>query len=90
MITKPIGEWITMVITVNHKSQYGKCYFEWYENWSTFPVQSEEMGLLWVADSKFAGWDGFGKFTTGKIGLQGPRWTSVAFRKYKNQTTLKA
>ncbi|WP_339653029.1 DUF1080 domain-containing protein [uncultured Maribacter sp.] len=79
-VTKPIGEWNTMVITVNHKDNMGNVILNGTEM-VTFPVQGEEWDAM-VADSKFAGWDGFGKFTTGKIGLQ-DHGNIVAFRNIK-------
>lgn len=79
-VTKPIGEWNTMVITVNHKDNIGSVVLNDTEM-VTFPVQGEEWDAM-VADSKFAGWEGFGKFTTGKIGLQ-DHGNVVAFRNIK-------
>lgn len=78
--TKPIGEWNTMVITVDHKENKGNVVLNGIEM-VTFPVQGDEWDAM-VADSKFAGWDGFGKFTTGKIGLQ-DHGNVVAFRNIK-------
>jgi hypothetical protein len=78
--TKPIGEWNTMVITVDHKENKGSVVMNGKEM-VTFPVQGEEWDAM-VADSKFAGWEGFGKFTTGKIGLQ-DHGNIVAFRNIK-------
>ena len=77
---KQIGEWNTMVITVNHKDNMGNVILNGTEM-VTFPVQGEEWDAM-VADSKFAGWEGFGKFTTGKIGLQ-DHGNVVAFRNIK-------
>lgn len=79
-VTKPIGDWNTMVITINHKDNMGSVVLNDTEM-VTFPVQGEEWDAM-VADSKFAGWDGFGKFTTGKIGLQ-DHGNVVAFRNIK-------
>ena len=79
-VTKPIGDWNTMVITVNHKDNVGRVVLNDTEM-VTFPVQGEKWDAM-VADSKFAGWEGFGKFTTGKIGLQ-DHGNVVAFRNIK-------
>ncbi|MDF4201662.1 DUF1080 domain-containing protein [Maribacter sp. SA7] len=79
-VTKPIGEWNTMVITVNHKEHKGSVTLNGTEMVS-FPVANEEWDAM-VAKSKFAGWDGFGKYTTGKIGLQDHQ-NVVAFRNIK-------
>jgi len=79
-VTKPIGEWNTMVITVNHKENTGSVTLNGTEM-VTFPVANEEWDAM-VAKSKFADWDGFGKYTTGKIGLQ-DHGNVVAFRNIK-------
>ncbi|WP_419213392.1 3-keto-disaccharide hydrolase [Maribacter sp. X9] len=67
-VTNPVGDWNTMVITVNHKEHKGSVMLNGVEV-VTFPLSNEKWDAM-VADSKFAGWEGFGKFTTGKIGLQ--------------------
>jgi len=79
-VTNPIGEWNTMVITINHKENMGSVTLNGTEM-VTFPVANEEWNAM-VADSKFAGWEGFGKYTTGKIGLQ-DHGNVVAFRDIK-------
>ena len=79
-VTKPIGEWNTMVITVNHEMHLGSVTLNGTEM-VTFPVANEEWDAM-VAKSKFADWDGFGKYTTGKIGLQDHQ-NVVAFRNIK-------
>jgi hypothetical protein len=79
-VTKSIGEWNTMVITVNHKEHTGSVVLNGTEMVS-FPLANEEWNAL-VADSKFADWEGFGKFTTGKIGLQ-DHGNVVAFKNIK-------
>ncbi len=79
-VTKPIGEWNTMVITVNHKEHKGSVMLNGTEMVS-FPLANEEWNAL-VTDSKFADWEGFGKFTRGKIGLQ-DHGNVVAFRNIK-------
>ena len=67
-VTKPVGEWNTCVITVNHKTNEGKVELNG-EVIVNFPVEGEKWDAM-VAKSKFADWEGFGKFHTGKIGLQ--------------------
>lgn len=67
-VTKPIGEWNTMVLTVNHKENMGSVTLNGTKMVS-FPIANDEWDAM-VSKSKFAGWDGFGKFKTGKIGLQ--------------------
>lgn len=66
--TKPIGEWNTFVITVNHKTNSGNCVLNGVEV-TRFPVGGEELDAL-LKGSKFDGWDGFAQFKKGKIGLQ--------------------
>lgn len=67
-VTKPIGEWNTCVITVNHKTNTGSVILNG-EAIVKFPVNNPEWSTM-VAKSKFADWSDFGKYTTGKIGLQ--------------------
>jgi hypothetical protein len=66
--TKPIGEWNTCILYINQKTNEGKV---WLNDVLIveFPVNGENWNEM-VANSKFKNWDGFGKFTTGKIGLQ--------------------
>ncbi len=66
--TKPVGEWNLCILEVNHKTNLGKVSLNGTELF-TFPVHGEEWDAM-VADSKFKGWKGFGKFETGHIGLQ--------------------
>lgn len=79
-VTNPVGEWNTMVITVDHNAHVGSVTLNGTVM-VTFPVANEEWDAM-VARSKFAGWDGFGKYTTGKIGLQ-DHHNVVAFRNIK-------
>ena len=79
-VTNPVGEWNTMVITVDHNAHLGSVTLNGTVM-VTFPVANEEWEAM-VAKSKFAGWDGFGKYTTGKIGLQ-DHHNVVAFRNIK-------
>lgn len=67
-VTKPVGEWNTCVITINHKTNVGSVVLNG-EASVDFPVNNPEWGAM-VAKSKFADWDDFGKYTTGRIGLQ--------------------
>ncbi len=64
----PVGEWNLCVIEVNHNTNLGKVTFNGNELF-TFPVHGDEWDAM-VADSKFADWEGFGKYQTGHIGLQ--------------------
>ncbi|MCW5519090.1 DUF1080 domain-containing protein [Aureitalea sp. L0-47] len=67
-VTKPAGEWNLCVIEINHKTNMGKVTLNGTEIVS-FPVHGEEWDNM-VANSKFADWEGFGKYQTGHIGLQ--------------------
>lgn len=79
-VTKPVGEWNTTVLTVNHNTNEGKVVLNGKEIVS-FPVN----GAAWeemVSKSKFKGSDHFGKYPTGRIGLQ-DHGDIVAFRNIK-------
>ncbi len=67
-VAKSAGEWNVCVISINHKTNEGKA---WLNDVLIveFPVNGEGWNAM-VANSKFKDWEGFGKFTTGKIGLQ--------------------
>lgn len=67
-VTKPVGEWNICVITINHKRNQGTVELNG-EEIVNFPVNNPKWQAM-VADSKFATWEHFGKYTTGKIGLQ--------------------
>lgn len=79
-VVKPAGEWNTCVLTVNHATNEGNVVLNG-EEIVKFPVH----GPMWdemVADSKFADWEGFGEYQTGKIGLQ-DHGDIVSFRNIK-------
>lgn len=76
-VTKPVGEWNTCVITINHNTNKGSSVLNGVEV-ATFPVHGEELETL-LKGSKFEEWEGFAKFKTGKIGLQ-DHGDVVAFR----------
>ncbi len=67
-VTKPVGEWNICVLTINHKINEGSVVLNG-EKIVDFPVNGDGWNSM-VADSKFAEWKHFGKYTTGKIGLQ--------------------
>lgn len=67
-VAKPAGEWNTMVITVNHKEEKGSVELNGTKI-VEFPVGNEAWNEM-VSKSKFDGWEHFGKYHTGKIGLQ--------------------
>ena len=79
-VCKPAGEWNKCVIMVDHKNNEG-----WVELNDTRIVEFEPHGEQWdslVAGSKFADWEGFGAYRTGKIGLQ-DHGDIVAYRNIK-------
>jgi len=67
-IINPAGEWNWVVLEVNHDTNLGKVRMNGKEV-MTFPVHGEEWDKM-VENSKFKGWEGFGKYRTGHIGLQ--------------------
>lgn len=79
-VTKPIGEWNHTEITVDYGEKRGSVVLNG-EEIVNFPVGNEMWNVM-VSKSKFADWEGFGKFTRGKIGLQ-DHGDKVAFRNIK-------
>ena len=67
-VCKPAGEWNLCVLKVNHKTNEGSVTLNGTVI-VTFPVQGEAWDTM-VQNSKFKGWEGFGKHHTGHIGLQ--------------------
>ncbi|MGB2397576.1 MAG: 3-keto-disaccharide hydrolase, partial [Flavobacteriaceae bacterium] len=79
-VCKPAGEWNHVILSIDHAHNSGYVVLNGTEI-VRFPLQ----GKMWrkkVKNSKFKGWKGFGKFKTGKIGLQ-DHGDKVAFRKIK-------
>lgn len=76
-VTRPVGEWNSCVITVDYEAMQGSVELNG-EKILDFPVANEQWNTM-VAGSKFADWEGFGKFPEGKIGLQ-DHGDKVAFR----------
>jgi len=64
----PEGEWNLCVLEINHKTNIGKVTMNGNKAF-TFPVNGEDWDKM-VLNSKFKGWEGFGKYQTGHIGLQ--------------------
>lgn len=79
-VVKPAGEWNTCVLTVNYAEHKGSVSLNGTEI-VTFPLDNAEWDEM-VSKSKFATWEGFGKFHTGRIGLQ-DHGDVVAFRNIK-------
>lgn len=79
-VTRPVGEWNTMEITVDYSNEKGQVVLN-----STkiveFPLGNDPWDAM-VAESKFADWKGFGAYPNGKIGLQ-DHGDRVAFRNIK-------
>ena len=67
-MVKPIGEWNTYKITINHKTNEGIVVLNG-EKITEFPVNGDDWDAM-VGNSKFATWEAFGKSKTGKIALQ--------------------
>lgn len=67
-VCKPAESWNHVVITINHNTNNGGVVLNGVEI-VTFPVNGEGWDTL-VANSKFKTWEAFGKYKTGKIGLQ--------------------
>ena len=79
-VVKPAGEWNSVELMINHKTNQGHVILNGTKI-VEFPVEGAEWEAL-VANSKFADWEGFAAFKTGKIGLQ-DHGNVVAFRNIK-------
>ena len=64
----PAGEWNLCVLEINHVTNVGKVSMNGTEV-ITFPVHGEQWDEM-IKKSKFDGWEGFGSYKTGHIGLQ--------------------
>ncbi|MEG3655957.1 DUF1080 domain-containing protein [Arenibacter palladensis] len=82
-VTKAVGEWNTCVITVDHITNKGNVVLNGTEI-ASFPVHGEEWEAM-IDKSKFKGSEHFGKYKTGKIGLQ-DHGDIVSFRNIKIKT----
>ncbi len=67
-VAKPAGEWNTCILEINHNTNKGSVTLNGTKI-VEFPVHGEAWEAM-IADSKFSGWEGFGAYKTGKIGLQ--------------------
>lgn len=74
---KPVGEWNTCVIEIDHNKNAGNVWLN-DAHIVTFDVHGEGWDQM-VANSKFRDWKGFGIYKTGHIGLQ-DHGDKVAFR----------
>jgi translation elongation factor P/translation initiation factor 5A len=79
-VTKPVGEWNLCEIYINHKTNEGKAWLNGVLM-VEFPVEGEKWETM-IANSKFKGWEGFGKYQTGKICLQDHE-NKVSYRNIK-------
>ncbi|HLV63315.1 DUF1080 domain-containing protein [Galbibacter sp.] len=79
-VAKPAGEWNNCVIEINHNTNKGSVTLNGTKV-VEFPVHGPEWEAM-IADSKFKGWEGFGAYKTGKIGLQ-YHGDKVSFRNIK-------
>ena len=68
LVTLPVDQWNSYHITINHKLNEGDVNHNSVEI-NRFPLHGSEWDEM-VSKSKFANWDGFGKFKAGKICLQ--------------------
>lgn len=67
-LINPAGEWNKCVLEIDHSKNQGKVTMNDTEAF-TFPVHGKEWDSL-VLGSKFDGWDGFGTYRNGHLGLQ--------------------
>ena len=79
-VTRSPGEWNHCEITVSYAEKMGKVVLNG-EEIVVFPLGNEAWDAM-VSKSKFKDWEGFGKFHTGKIGLQ-DHGDIVAYRNIK-------
>ena len=80
LVVKEVGEWNLCMLEVNHKTNIGNIWLN-----EVHIVSFEVNGEGWknmVENSKFKDWQGFGDYTTGKIGLQ-DHGDKVSFRNIK-------
>ncbi len=64
----PAGEWNLCVLEVNQTDNLARVTMN-KKTTISFPLHGDEWEKM-VENSKFKGWEGFGKFRTGHIGLQ--------------------
>ncbi|WP_228852498.1 3-keto-disaccharide hydrolase [Aegicerativicinus sediminis] len=76
----PAGEWNSCLIEINYKENKGSISINGNEP-ITFPVQGDEWQNM-LDNSKFKGWEYFGKYHKGHIGLQ-DHGNKVWFRNIK-------
>lgn len=67
-LVNPAGEWNHVLLEINYDENLGKLHMNGKEAF-TFPVKGEKWDAM-IENSKFKGWEGFGKYHEGHIGLQ--------------------
>ena len=67
-VCKPAGEWNHTIVSIDYNANRGSVKLNDVEI-VTFPLSGPDWDAL-VANSKFADWENFAKYKTGKIGLQ--------------------
>ena len=67
-LINPEGQWNLCILKIDHENNIGSVSMNGREAF-TFPVHGEKWNAM-VENSKFKGWEGFGKYQTGHIGLQ--------------------
>ncbi len=80
LVVNKVGEWNICALEINHKTNTGKIWLN-DVHIVTFEVNGEGWKNM-VKNSKFKDWQGFGDYTTGKIGLQ-DHGNQVSFRNLK-------
>lgn len=79
-VCKPAGEWNHVVISIDYNSNKASVKLNNVEI-VTFALSGPDWDTL-IANSKFADWEDFAKFKTGKIGLQ-DHGDKVSYRNIK-------
>ena len=79
-VALPVGEWNTMVLEINHKTNTGNVWLNGKQI-VTFPISGPEWDNM-IQNSKFKDWKGFGSYKTGRIGLQ-DHGNAVSFKNIK-------
>jgi hypothetical protein len=68
LVTKPAGEWNSYSITIDQDNNLGVVIHNDVEI-NRFPLRGEVWDAM-VANSKFASWEGYGKYPTGHLCIQ--------------------
>ena len=79
-VCKPAGEWNHVLLSIDYNANKGSVKLNNVEI-VTFPLSGPEWDAL-VDNSKFADWEDFAKYKTGKIGLQ-DHGDKVSYRNIK-------